>query len=124
MLTSGRVAEAFRLECELDQICNFDPCTKPGSEPEQLEADIAEVAESGRTKPTGWSPGKAGRTRWQSVRENDQSVPDCGWNRAVPCFCKSKKDGANSLKARPTEKNLRQNGTAPAAGTTNWTIRR
>jgi SNF2 family DNA or RNA helicase len=42
------VQHVFELVLRLKQICNFDPLTKQSAKLEQLEADLAEVAESGR----------------------------------------------------------------------------
>jgi SNF2 family DNA or RNA helicase len=42
------VQHVFELVMRLKQICNFDPLTKQSAKLEQLEADLAEVAESGR----------------------------------------------------------------------------
>jgi SNF2 family DNA or RNA helicase len=42
------VRHVFELVMRLKQICNFDPLTKQSAKLEQLEADLAEVAESGR----------------------------------------------------------------------------
>lgn len=42
------VQHVFELVMRLKQICNFDPRTGQSSKLEQLEADMAEVAESGR----------------------------------------------------------------------------
>jgi SNF2 family DNA or RNA helicase len=42
------VQHVFELVLRLKQICNFDPVTKQSAKLEQLQADVAEVAESGR----------------------------------------------------------------------------
>jgi SNF2 family DNA or RNA helicase len=42
------VQHVFELVMRLKQICNFDPLTGQSSKLEQLHADLAEVAESGR----------------------------------------------------------------------------
>lgn len=42
------VQHVFELVMRLKQICNFDPLTKESAKLEQLEADLDEVAESGR----------------------------------------------------------------------------
>jgi SNF2 family DNA or RNA helicase len=42
------VQHVFELVMRLKQICNFDPLTGDSAKLEQLEADLAEVAESGR----------------------------------------------------------------------------
>jgi len=42
------VRHVFELVMRLKQICNFDPLTKESAKLEKLEADLAEVAESGR----------------------------------------------------------------------------
>jgi SNF2 family DNA or RNA helicase len=42
------VQHVFELVMRLKQICNFDPLTGQSSKLEQLQADLAEVAESGR----------------------------------------------------------------------------
>jgi SNF2 family DNA or RNA helicase len=42
------VQHVFELVMRLKQICNFDPLTGQSAKLEQLEADLAEVAESGR----------------------------------------------------------------------------
>jgi SNF2 family DNA or RNA helicase len=42
------VQHVFELVMRLKQICNFDPATGESAKLEQLEADLAEVAESGR----------------------------------------------------------------------------
>jgi SNF2 family DNA or RNA helicase len=42
------VQHVFELVMRLKQICNFDPLTRQSAKLEQLQADIAEVAESGR----------------------------------------------------------------------------
>jgi SNF2 family DNA or RNA helicase len=42
------VQHVFELVMRLKQICNFDPATGQSAKLEQLEADLAEVAESGR----------------------------------------------------------------------------
>ena len=42
------VQHVFELVMRLKQICNFDPLTRESSKLEQLQADLAEVAESGR----------------------------------------------------------------------------
>jgi SNF2 family DNA or RNA helicase len=42
------VQHVFELVMRLKQICNFDPLTKQSAKLEQLEADLAEVADSGR----------------------------------------------------------------------------
>jgi len=42
------VQHVFELVMRLKQICNFDPMTGQSSKLEQLQADLAEVAESGR----------------------------------------------------------------------------
>jgi SNF2 family DNA or RNA helicase len=42
------VQHVFELVMRLKQICNFDPATGESSKLEQLQADIAEVADSGR----------------------------------------------------------------------------
>src|SRR6185437_9109381 len=42
------VQHVFELVMRLKQICNFDPLTKQSAKLEQLVADMAEVAESGR----------------------------------------------------------------------------
>ena len=42
------VQHVFELVMRLKQICNFDPRTGKSAKLEQLQADLAEVAESGR----------------------------------------------------------------------------
>src|SRR5206468_7466634 len=42
------VQHVFELVMRLKQICNFDPLTRQSAKLEQLQADLAEVAESGR----------------------------------------------------------------------------
>src|SRR5262249_39915369 len=42
------VQHVFELVMRLKQICNFDPLTGQSAKLEQLQADLAEVAESGR----------------------------------------------------------------------------
>ena len=42
------VQHVFELVMRLKQICNFDPLTGQSAKLEQLEADLAEVADSGR----------------------------------------------------------------------------
>jgi SNF2 family DNA or RNA helicase len=42
------VQHVFELVMRLKQICNFDPLTKSSAKLEQLQADVAEVADSGR----------------------------------------------------------------------------
>src|SRR5262249_10793195 len=42
------VRHVFELVMRLKQICNFDPLTGQSAKLEQLQADLAEVAESGR----------------------------------------------------------------------------
>src|SRR5881296_2274388 len=42
------VQHVFELVMRLKQICNFDPLTGQSAKLEQLQADMAEVAESGR----------------------------------------------------------------------------
>src|SRR6266542_3270371 len=42
------VQHVFELVMRLKQICNFDPLTGHSAKLEQLQADVAEVAESGR----------------------------------------------------------------------------
>jgi SNF2 family DNA or RNA helicase len=42
------VQHVFELVMRLKQICNFDPLTRQSAKLEQLEADLAEVADSGR----------------------------------------------------------------------------
>src|SRR5205823_4564594 len=42
------VQHVFELILRLKQICNFDPATGESAKLEQLQADLAEVAESGR----------------------------------------------------------------------------
>jgi SNF2 family DNA or RNA helicase len=42
------VQHVFELVLRLKQICNFDPLTKQSAKLEQLEADLTEVADSGR----------------------------------------------------------------------------
>ncbi len=42
------VQHVFELVMRLKQICNFDPLTKQSAKLERLQADLAEVAESGR----------------------------------------------------------------------------
>jgi SNF2 family DNA or RNA helicase len=42
------VQHVFELVLRLKQICNFDPLTRESAKLEQLEADLAEVADSGR----------------------------------------------------------------------------
>src|SRR5204862_7182714 len=42
------VQHVFELVMRLKQICNFDPLTRQSAKLEQLSADLAEVADSGR----------------------------------------------------------------------------
>ncbi|MBY0527097.1 MAG: DEAD/DEAH box helicase [Gemmataceae bacterium] len=42
------VQHVFELVMRLKQICNFDPATRESAKLEQMQADLAEVAESGR----------------------------------------------------------------------------
>src|SRR6202011_453637 len=42
------VQHVFELVMRLKQICNFDPLTGHSAKLEQLQADLAEVADSGR----------------------------------------------------------------------------